>query len=263
MRPYFAIFRMRFMALLQYRAAAVAGLGTQLFWGVIRTMIFTAFFASTTVVQPMTLPETITYVWLGQAMLLLVLFRVEPDILEMMRSGSIAYELLKPVHLYRLWFSREVANRIAPTLLRASPLIPIAMLFFGMRGPDSLAALLAAVVSLSCAVLLSAAFTTLSTVVLLFTIGGQGIRTLMTALVWMFSGLILPMAFFPDWAQPVLEFLPFRGLMDTPFRLYMGNLPITEAVPLIAHQLAWTAAIVILGRAVLERGRRRIVVQGG
>jgi len=262
-RPYFAVFRARFMALLQYRAAAAAGLGTQLFWGIIRTMIFTAFFASSTAVQPMTLPQTITYVWLGQAMLLLVLFRIEPDILEMMRSGSVAYELLKPVHLYRLWFSREVANRIAPTMLRAGPLILLALLFFGMEPPESVASLLAFLVSLACAVLLSAAVTTLATVLLLFTIAGQGVNYLLTTLVWIFSGLVLPMRFFPDWAQPVLEFLPFRGLMDTPFRLYMGHIPAADAIPVVAHQMVWTAVIVLIGRGLLEVGRRRIVVQGG
>jgi len=262
-RPGYAVFRARFMALLQYRAAALAGLGTQLFWGIIRVMIFTAFFASTTAEQPMTLEETITYVWLGQAMLLLVLFRVDPDLSEMMRTGSVAYELLKPVGLYRLWFSREVANRIAPTMLRAGPLIAVALLFFGMEGPASSASMLAFLVSLACAVFLSASVTTLATVLLLRTIAGRGINYLMTTLVWIFSGLVLPMQFFPDWAQPVLEFLPFRGLMDTPFRLYMGHIPVAEAAPLIAHQLVWTVAIVAAGRALLEVGRRRMVVQGG
>jgi ABC-2 type transport system permease protein len=254
---------MRFMALLQYRVAALAGLGTQLFWGIIRVMIFTAFFASSTAAQPMTLPQTITYVWLGQAMLMLVLFRADPDLMEMMRTGNVAYELLKPVGLYKIWFSREVANRIAPTLLRAGPLILLALLFFGMELPASAASLLVALVSLAAAVLLSASVTTLSTVLLLFTIAGRGTYYLTTAAIWIFSGLVLPMKFFPDWAQPVLEFLPFRGLMDTPFRLYMGHIPPAEALPVIAHQLVWTAAIVLLGRTVLASARRRIVVQGG
>jgi len=262
-RPYLAVFRARFAALLQYRAAAVAGFGTQLFWGFIRVMIFSAFFASTTAAQPMTLSETITYVWLGQGMLLLVLWRPDPDLSEMMRTGSVAYELLRPVSLYRLWFSREIANRIAPTLLRAVPLLTLALLFFGMEPPESGASLAAFGASLAVAVMLSASVTTLSTVLMLFTISGRGVTYITTASVWIFSGLILPVAFFPDWAQPVLEFLPFRGLMDTPFRLYMGLTPAADVLPAIVHQAVWTVVIVLTGRGLLEVARRRIVVQGG
>ncbi|WP_373665443.1 hypothetical protein [Sporomusa silvacetica] len=49
---------------LQYRAAAIAGMSTQFFWGFMYGMIYEAFFASTTAVLPITLKQLITYVWL-------------------------------------------------------------------------------------------------------------------------------------------------------------------------------------------------------
>ncbi len=60
--PYLAVYATRFRALLQYRAAALAGLGTQFFWGLIRMMIYVAFFRSAADVAqiPMTLADTIT-----------------------------------------------------------------------------------------------------------------------------------------------------------------------------------------------------------
>ncbi|MCY3666395.1 MAG: ABC-2 family transporter protein [Gemmatimonadetes bacterium] len=36
------------------------------------------------------------------------------------------------------------------------------------------------------------------------------------------------MPLFPDAFQPILDFLPFRGLADTPFRLYMGHIPASQ-----------------------------------
>jgi len=47
MQPYLAILSARFRTLLQYRVAGLAGIGTQLFWGLIRVMIFDAFYRST------------------------------------------------------------------------------------------------------------------------------------------------------------------------------------------------------------------------
>ena len=65
--PYRAILSARFRMLLQYRAAALAGLWTQIFFGLVLLMIYEAFYRSTMLRQPMTFAEIVTYVWLGQA----------------------------------------------------------------------------------------------------------------------------------------------------------------------------------------------------
>ncbi len=69
MRPYLSIVVSRFQMLLQYRAAAVAGVVTQIFWGIVRTMIFDAFYRSSSGSQPLTHDQTLTYIWLGQVTL--------------------------------------------------------------------------------------------------------------------------------------------------------------------------------------------------
>jgi ABC-2 type transport system permease protein len=61
----------------------------------------------------------------------------------------------------------------------------------------------------------------------------------------------------------VLNWLPFRAIMDVPFRLYSGHLPAAQAPLLIGQQLLWAAILVLIGRLVLSRGLRRLVVQGG
>src|SRR5215207_3701378 len=138
--PYLAVMSARFRMLLQYRAAAVAGFGTQLFWGLIRVMIFTGFYQSTTQPQPMSLEQVISYVWLGQATLAILLTGADNDVREMIRTGTVSYELVRPVDLYNLWYVRSVAQRAAPTLLRSLPLFALAGLFFGLKAPPSWAA---------------------------------------------------------------------------------------------------------------------------
>ena len=60
MRPYLAILRARYLMLLQYRAAALAGVGTQFFWGFIRTMILWAFYAASDTDPPSECPMIVT-----------------------------------------------------------------------------------------------------------------------------------------------------------------------------------------------------------
>ncbi len=104
-KSYTAVLSARFRTLLQYRAAAFAGFGTQLFWGLIRVMIFEAFYRSTTAPQPMTADEVITYIWLGQAFLVIIPYQgADPDVRAMVRSGNVVYELVRPTNLYFFWY---------------------------------------------------------------------------------------------------------------------------------------------------------------
>ncbi len=263
MRPYLAIVSAGVRVMLQYRAAAAAGFATQLFWGWIRVAIFGAFYASSSATQPMSLEDTISYLWLTQALLLLLPFRLDSDLVAMIRDGTVAYELTRPADLYWYWFSRTLASRTAPMLLRAGPLLLVSGLFFGLAAPDSLSALAAFLVSVGAALLLSSAFTMLMSISLLWTIAGDGISRLISMIAQFLSGSYVPLPLFPQWAQPALALLPFAGLTDTPFRLYLGHLPLSSFPTAIAHQLLWTAVLVLVGRLALARGLRRMVVQGG
>lgn len=263
MKPYIAVMDARFRGLLQYRAAAAAGIVTRLFWGLIRAMVFAGFYRSTAIEQPMSYSEVVTYVWLGQGMLALILWGMDNEVRQMVRTGTVAYELLRPVDLYALWYSRSLAARAAPTFLQAIPVYAAAMLFFGMQPPPSWAAGAAWLASSAGALLLSSAFAALLSVSLFWTVSGEGAVRAMPALTYTLSGMLVPIPLLPGWAQDTLNFLPFRGLIDSPFRLYLGHIPAAEALPLIGHQLAWTAGLVLLGRWLMSRGLRQLVVQGG
>ena len=47
----------------------------------------------------------------------------EYDILEAISSGSVAYELCRPVSVYNMWFARTVATRASATFLRCWPVL--------------------------------------------------------------------------------------------------------------------------------------------
>jgi ABC-2 type transport system permease protein len=271
LRPYRAILSARFRMLLQYRAAAIGGLWTQIFFGVVLISIYEAFYRSTAVEQPMTFPQVVTYVWLGQALLAMLPWNADAEVRAMVRSGAVAYELCRPVDLYGLWYARALAWRSAPTVLRAVPMCIIAAVVLPLVGldewrlapPPSAGSALAFAATLLCTLLLGCALTTLINSSLLWTISGEGAVLVLTAIVTFFSGMLIPLPLFPEWAQPVIYALPFAGLADLPFRVFTGHIAPASAIAVIAHQLVWTVALVLLGRWLMARGVRRVVVQGG
>ena len=271
LRPFRAVVSARYRTLLQYRAAAFAGFVTQLFWGAVKLMILAAFYAAASGPQPMNMAEIVAYVWLGQALLGMLPWNVDADFREQVRNGTVAYDLLRPLDLYSYWYGRTLAFRVAAPTLRGIPMVLFALVVLPAVGladwalapPPSGVAFAGFVVAVVLAALLATAVTLLAHISLLWTISGTGMDRIMTVLVTVFSGQILPLPLFPDWLQPFLRWQPFRGLADVPYRIYSGNIPATDVLPELALMLVWTLVLVGLGRAILRLGVRRMVVQGG
>lgn len=270
LRPYAAIVRARFSVLLQYRAAAIAGYLTQCWWGGIKVMVLTAFFAASSG-APMTLPQAIDYVWLGQALFTMLPWSGDPDVARMVRTGDVAYERLRPLDTYAFWYSRAVARRTANPALRALPMLLTAGIVFrlvgwsqyALRAPSGVAAALLFVASIVLVIALSASVSALIDAITVATLSDRGVTVLVSPLVIVLSGSLVPLPLFPDWLQPILRNQPFAGLMDTPFRIYSGHLAAADAVLALARQGFWVVALVILGRIVMGRVMSRLQTQGG
>jgi ABC-2 type transport system permease protein len=270
LRPYIAVFRTRFRLLLQYRAAALAGFGTQCWWGAIKVMVLAAYFRGGSA-PPMTLSQAIDYVWLAQGFLTLLPWSVDPDVARMVRSGDVAYERLRPLDTYAFWYARAVARRTATPLLRVVPMIVTAGLLLRLLGmdewalspPASVRAAALFAVSILLTVGLSATVATLMDTLTVATLSDRGVNTLVGPLIIVFSGSLVPLPLFPEWMQRGLALQPLAGLIDIPMRMYAGNLAGTAAVMGLVRQAFWIVLLAALGRLVMGRVMAKLQAQGG
>lgn len=264
-RPYLAMLRVRCSTLLQYRAAAFAGFLTQLFWGFFKVMLFTSLYMQNTspTEHPLTLEQTIGMIWLAQMLLGILPWNVDREIEHQIRTGQVAYELLRPINLYSLWFTRSLAMRLIPTLLRSIPFI--ICLFFGFIyiPCPSWSAFFFFFASCFMGLILSAAITTLVSISLFWTVSGQGIQRLLPHMAGLLSGLTIPLLFFPTWFQPFLNWQPFRGVLDLPSRLYLGILPSEEGMAVIIFQAVWSLLLILIGVYAMRSRLRSCVIDGG
>jgi ABC-2 type transport system permease protein len=266
LNAYISIFKLRFAVQLQYRAAAMAGLFTQFFFGFVRVMVFQAFYASSTLVQPLTLEQAVTYTWITQATFRMQPYNTDVEVIDMIRSGNVAYELCRPLSLYFFWYCRLITFRLVPALLAGIPMIIIAYLLpadYGMSFPASLSAGIIWIISTLLALLLGCAISNLISISALWTISGIGMQRIFPVVATVLSGLYVPLAFFPDKMQTILRFLPFSGLVDIPIRFYLGLIPASELITLGSLQLLWTLVLVFIGIRLLSLGTKRVVIQGG
>jgi ABC-2 type transport system permease protein len=268
---YRALFSIAFQQHLQYRVAAVAGAVTNIAFGFFRIFLLTAFYSAAAASQPMTLAQVYSYIWFGQVLfgVLPLTGLMGPDADEI-RSGDIAYRLTRPVSLWGFTYARALAQKAAALASRS--LVQIAVLFallpalglhrFSMGLPvlNQLPFLAA---SLALTVLLSAALHSVVTMSSFWTISPRGSASLAYAVISLFSGLLVPLAFFPPTLRGLADLLPFRAVYDTPAMLYAGTLTVRQACLGLGHQIIWLGATIALGAWLARRGTARLEVAGG
>lgn len=266
MKPYLSALRVRFLSGLQYRAAALGGLATQFFWGIMAVFIYEVFYSSGG--QPMlSFHQLVTYIWLQQAFLaLIMLYDWDYELFDMITSGNLSYELCRPCRLYWLWYVKLLSKRLAGATMRFSPIILTAILLppkYRLGLPQSPAAFFMFVVTLFFGVLLLVSISMLIYISVFKTLSPVGSMAFVGILGEFFSGMTLPVPLMPDWLQKICYILPFRWTADLPLRIYSGNIGLSEAVLSLGVQLAWIGILAGAGWALMERVSRKAVLQGG
>lgn len=269
--PYLSVFRMRFILMLQYRTAAIAGFATQCWWGLIKVMVFAAFFRSTIAHQPLNFAQAVTYVWLGQAFLVLLPWNADPEVAAMVRTGDVSYDRLRPLDTYFYWYVRAMGWMLARVVPRAVLMFAMAGLLLPILGlgawrlqlPINIEAALLFALAMLSVLILSSAMVMLINIATVASMTERGVNILMVPLVNILSGSIIPLPFFPDWMQWPLFLQPFAGLVDIPYRIYFGNLADFAAVAGLVQQLIWTAILLLIGKRLMARVTSRMQIQGG
>ena len=267
MKAYLSVFRIRFANTVQYRAAALAGVVTQFAWGFMELLAFSAFYRVNPDAFPMTFQQTVNYIWIQQAFLALFMtWFYEFEIFSAITSGSIAYEMVRPLDLYGRWFSQTTATRVAKCLLRCFPILIVALIIPGplrMTLPPDAGQFLLFLLSTLLALGVVVAFSMLIYISGLFTISAVGARVIAAVVVDFLAGAVVPLPFFPAGLRAVVELTPFAAMQNMPLRIYSGNIAGVNALWGLALQAFWLVALVVFGRLWMRKALRKVVVQGG
>lgn len=267
MKRYLTFFRMRLVAGLQYRAAALAGMSTQLAWGTMEVLLYRAFWLQSPEKFPMSMEQLSSYIWLQQAFLaFFAMWSWEPELLRSVKDGSVAYELTRPTDLYGMWMARSLALRLSRGALRCLPIVLVGAIIpapYGLRLPTDCLTFLLFLVSTALMLLVVCAATMMLYSLTFYLTDPNGLTTLTIALADILSGSIIPLPFMPAGLRRVAELSPFGSMQNVPLRIYSGSISLADAPAAMALQLFWVVALVSLGKVLMDRGLRKTVIAGG
>lgn len=184
MKKYLSIFHICFIHSVQYRIVVFSLLFTGFLWGLMLVLAYTAFYRTDPAAFPMTLSQTISYMWLQQVFLLLFSVTYSDEETESaIESGSIAYELVRPADLYMRWYSRACAGRAAVTMFRLPLLVVVFFLPspYNLSLPPNIFQIAMFLLSVVLALGVTVAFTMLMYVSMFYTTSFRGVRVILIA----------------------------------------------------------------------------------
>ena len=245
-----------------YPWATVAGIFTNTIFGFIQAYVLLAVYRHRSAVGGYDARDTVTYVWLAQAMLMTVFIFGWQELALRIRDGSIATDLVRPLNPQRYWLAFDLGRAPYHFLYRGVPPFVLGALVFEMHYPSMLDAA-AFAFSVVLAVVVSLGFRFLYNSAAFWLLDVRGVLTVSITLSLFFSGTVLPIAFFPSWLATVARALPFASIMQTPIDLWLGKRHGLALAGVLSLQVFWALALLGLGRLVLRAGTGKLVVQGG
>jgi ABC-2 type transport system permease protein len=245
-----------------YPWATAAGVFTNTIFGFIQAYILLAVFHNRTHVGDYDAADAVTYVWLAQALIMTVYAFGWTELALRIRDGSIATDLARPLDPQRYWLAFDLGR--APYHLIFRGVLPFAVgaALFQLHYPSPLD-LVAFFVSVVLAVVVSLGFRFLYNSAAFWLVDIRGVVTLSLTVSLFFSGMILPLTFFPAWLRAIADALPFASIVQTPIDIWLGKHHGPSLVGILALQAVWAIVLLSLGRVTLRLGAKKLVIQGG
>ncbi len=263
LRIYAEFVRVGFVNTLAYRLRYYTGIVTYFIYVTVYYFIWKAIYEHSANIAGFDFSHILTYVALGWIIRSFYYNNIDQDMAYQVMEGKLAMDLIKPVNIQLMYMAQALGESMFRAVMLSLPTAIVLLLVYPVRGPASAHHLAAFLVSVVLSFFLVAA---INFAVGTFAIRLKSILGLLRAkyfLLELFSGLLLPISFFPAIFQKMFSFMPFQYISYIPVLLYLGKIDGRAIAASLALQLFWVLAMVALGAAMWKWSSRRITIQGG
>jgi ABC-2 type transport system permease protein len=262
-RLYWAFARVGFVNTLAYRLRYFTGIVTYFIYVSVYYFIWKAIYEHSTSIEGFDFPHLLTYIGVGWIIRSFYFNNIDQDLAYQVMEGRLAMDLIKPVNIQIMYVARAAGESVFRLALLTVPTAVVLFLVYPLRLPASAGHAGAFLVSVGFSFLIVAA---INFAVGTFALRLQSILGLLRAkffLLELFSGLLLPMTFFPHTVQKILDLMPFQYISYIPMLIYLGKLQGAALASAIALQVFWVAVLLLIGDGLWRWSTRKVIIQGG
>lgn len=178
---------------------------------------------------------------------------------EMVRTGAVSLEMLRPLDFHLLVISRELGTVWYNLWYRTAPLALVFALVIGVQAPQRLWTYPLLLCAMLLAVYIGLCQQYLVGLTSFWTVEARWAWQLLNTLQIVLSGFMVPIELLPAPFSQIARVLPFAPLHHDPTRIYL-ELAGAEA---LVWPVVWAVLLTIICRLLTGSARRRLEVQGG
>lgn len=225
--------------------------------------IWSALYQSRDTVQGIRFEEMVSFVMINTVAGAMLRTHIAGKIGEKVVDGSIALDLIKPVHFKAYLIADQLGENMYRLVFSVLPACLVAVLVWGFLPPVGPLQLLLFLFSLlSGAVLMYQLHYVFGLTTFWFKTSFY-VDWFMRACFQLFAGSFVPLWFYPQPLVSISLLLPFHLVTFQPVNIYLGRRSLLESLQAIGWQWAWIAALLLLEWWLWRRIQREITVNGG
>jgi ABC-2 type transport system permease protein len=262
-RVYAEFIRVGFVNTLAYRLRYYTGIVTYFIYVSVYYFIWKAIYENSTSIEGFDFGHMLTYIAVGWIIRSFYFNNIDQDIAYAVTEGKLAMDLIKPVNPQFMYIAQALGESLFRLGMLTAPTAVVLLVVYPIQRPASalhFAGFFASVL-LSFFIVAGINFT-----VGTFAIRLKSILGLLRAkyfLLELFSGLLIPISFFPHIFQNMFSVLPFQYISYIPVLIYLGKISGMGIVKALAVQVFWILVLLAIGDAMWRWSSRKITIQGG
>jgi len=263
LRVYAEFGRVGFVNTLAYRLRYFTGIVTYFIYVSVYYFIWKAIYEHSALIEGFDFAHLLTYIGVGWIIRSFYFNNIDQELAYQVTEGRLAMDLIKPVNIQLMYVARAAGESIFRLGLLTAPTALVLFLVYPLRPPASLVHAGTFLASVTLSFLIVAA---INFAVGTFALRLQSILGLLRAkffLLELFSGLLLPISFFPHVLQRIFSVLPFEYISYVPMLIYLGKLNGAGLARAVGLQVFWVGVLLVIGDGLWRWSSRKVIIQGG
>jgi ABC-2 type transport system permease protein len=260
---YLEMIRIRFLMMLAYRTNYYTGIVIYSINIGAYYFLWSAIYGAKHQIVGLSVIQMTTYVavaWMARAFYFNNLDREMA--LEIM-EGKVAVELIRPYSYLGMKTMQGLGEGIFRLFFFSVPGLVIVALVFPIRITWDLGVWGLFGLSIILSFFINTQLNLLTGITTFFLYNNAGLIRAKRVVIDLFSGLLLPISFFPGWAQGVLKYLPFQGISYVPSMIFTKGFSHQQAMIAIGQQFLWVLILILPIQLLWYLARKQMIVQGG
>jgi len=263
MEKYLEMIRIRFLMMLAYRTNYYTGIliysiniGAYYF-------LWSAIYGAKEDIQGLSVTQMVTYVavaWMARAF---YFNNIDREIASEIKEGKVAVELIRPYHYLGMKTMQALGEGIfrlfffsVPGMVIVSLVFPLSFSADGMTwGYFTLSIVLSFIINTQ--------INLLTGMLTFFLFNADGLMRAKRVVIDLFSGLLLPISFYPLWAQDVMKWFPFQAISYIPSMIFTEGFQGQEVFYALFTQVIWAVVLIIPIQIMWATAKKQMIIQGG